>query len=85
MFVNQNDKPTFRPVMLFYFEESSYFFPKQIDKDLKKHTFSCQMCFVSPESFISAKKFDSFAKSKVDFFHQKKHIFRQSNTWELGY
>jgi hypothetical protein len=59
--------------MSFYFEESSCFFPKKIDKDLKEHTFSCQLCFVSPQSVISAKKIDSFAKSKVDFFSQKKN------------
>jgi hypothetical protein len=57
--------------MLFYFEESSYFLPKQIDKPLEEQTLSCQMCFVSSESIISAKKIHSFAKSKIDFFSQK--------------
>jgi hypothetical protein len=58
--------------MLFYFEESSYCFPKQIDKAFKEHTLSCQMYSVSSESIISAKKIDSFAESKVDFFSKKK-------------
>jgi hypothetical protein len=49
--------------MLFYFGES-FFFSKKIEKYLKEHTFSSQMCFVSPEYVISAKKGRLFCKVK---------------------
>jgi len=51
--------------------KSSFFFPKQIDKDLKKHTFSFQMCFVSSDSVISAKKLTLLQSQKLIFFGKK--------------
>jgi hypothetical protein len=57
--------------MLFYFDESSYCFPKQIDKAFEEHTLSCQMYFVSSESIMSAKKVDSLQSQKLIFFQKK--------------